>query len=107
MSFVPGQPGHRSLNNSTIPDQTSLREGLRPAGESRRQEENCGVQHPFLAGPQRAGENGVQGGDLQQHDHRVREARHQGLHLDAAQGAGGVGRQLQVDRLLPVVTVLL
>ena len=37
-------------------------------------------------GPQRAGEDGLQSGHLQQHDHRLRETRHQGLHLDDAQG---------------------
>ena len=58
-------------------------------------------------GSERSGEDGVQGGELELHGDGLREARHQGLHLDAAQGAGGVGRQLQVDRLLPVVTVLL
>ena len=61
----------------------------------------------YYTGPQRLREDGLQSGHLQLHDHRVWEARHQGLHLDAAQGAGGVGRQLQVDSLLPVVTVLL
>ena len=61
----------------------------------------------YYAGSERSGEDGVQGGELELHGDWVREARHQGLHLDAAQGAGGVGRQLQVDRLLPVVTVLL
>ena len=70
--------------------------GLRPAGEPRRQGEGRGVQHPFLAGPQRSGEDGVQGGDLQQYDHRLREARHQGLHLDPPQVQGRVGRQLQI-----------
>ena len=58
-------------------------------------------------GSKRSGEDGVQGGELELHGDGVREARHQGLHLDAAQGAGGVGRQLQVDSPLPVVTVLL
>ena len=37
-------------------------------------------------GPQRAGEDGLQSGHLQQHDHWIWEARHQGLHLDHAQG---------------------
>ena len=37
-------------------------------------------------GPQWAGEDGLQSGHLEQHDHRLREARHQGLHLDDAQG---------------------
>ena len=35
-------------------------------------------------GPQWAGEDGLQSGHLEQHDHRLREARHQGLHLDDA-----------------------
>lgn len=35
---------------------------------------------------ERAGEDGLQSGHLEQHDHRLREARHQGLHLDDAQG---------------------
>ena len=89
-------PATNCLNNWTFPDQTPLREGLRPAGEPRRQGEGRGVQHPFLAGPQRSGEDGVQGGDLQQYDHRLREARHQGLHLDPPQVQGRVGRQLQI-----------
>ena len=46
------------------------------------------------------GEDGVQGGHLQQHDHRVREARHQGLHLDNAQEQGGVGLKLEIDQWL-------
>ena len=103
------------LNNSTFLDQTPLREGLRPAGESRRQGENGGVQHPLLAGPQRSGEDGLQGGDLQQHDHRVRETRHQGLHLDPSQsknrniildyfwelclGQGGLGGELKIREI--------
>ena len=61
----------------------------------------------YYPGSERSGEDGVQGGELELHGDGLREARHQGLHLDAAQGAGGVGRQLQVDSPLPVVTVLL
>ena len=49
-----------------------------------------------IAGAERSGENGLQGGQLQLHDHRVRQARHQGLHLDNAQSQGGVGGQLEV-----------
>ena len=82
-------------------------EAERPARVPQWQGEDGGVQRAHLDGAERSGEDGVQGGHLQQHDHRLREARHQGLHLDAAQGEGGVGRQLQVDSPLPVVTVLL
>ena len=39
----------------------------------------------YYPGSERSGEDGVQGGDLQQYDHRVREARHPGLHLDPPQ----------------------
>ena len=46
---------------------------------------------------QRVGEDGLQSGHLQLHDHRVREARHQRLHLDHAQDQGGVGLKLKVD----------
>ena len=98
--------GHRQWSQPSR-DQALGREGVRPAGDSRRQGEGGGVQHSVVAGSERSGEDGVQGGELELHGDWVREARHQGLHLDAAQGAGGVGRQLQVDRLLPVVTVLL
>ena len=65
------------------------------------------LQDVLPLGSERSGEDGVQGGELELHGDGLREARHQGLHLDAAQGAGGVGRQLQVDSPLPVVTVLL
>ena len=51
----------------------------------------------YYTGPQRLGEDGLQSGHLQQHDHRVWEARHQGLHLDPAQDQGGVGLKLKVD----------
>ena len=44
------------------------------------------IPYSLYSGPQRAGEDGLPGGHLQQHDHRVREARHQGLYLDPAQG---------------------
>ena len=41
---------------------------------------------PTCSGAQWPGEDGVQGGDLQQYDHWLWEARHQGLHMDTSQG---------------------
>ena len=58
------------------------------------------ILHTYYTGPQRVGEDGLQSGHLQLHDHWVWEARHQGLHLDPAQDKGGVGLKLKVDFVL-------
>lgn len=74
-------------------------EAQRPAGESQRQGEDGRVQCAHLDGAQWPGEDGVQGGDLQQYDHWLWETRHQGLHMDTSQGQGRLGSELEIRKM--------